>query len=357
MGRADRAALRATCADARRFADALQDTVLLPLRAETLALDSAGSAAAYHLRLGAVAPAAGKFKSMRVQYNVGAGDEARALSFLEAYRAALGADLPASVCTVEVSARRQLPARALQRLLLHVAPGVEGLRVLLPGVMGSASADNLTQLLEQCMHMRSLCLQPSDAASMFGMRLFLRDSHLLALSSLTQLHTLSGPWVMDHSALQRLCDALPHLATLGFRELDLRGATHGACISRTLHTLAAWRCTAGAPRALEALGGCTLLVGEQALLDALPGLQRLEALTLCSSVQLEERGAEACLSAAQAAVRSALRRARSAGVGVWSSRRPHRRQQQHAACMGAGSSAPASGQPGAAAPHSTAHHG
>ena len=72
----DRAAMRATSRDARDMADALHDTAVLPVGPGTW--DSGCVIAAYHCRLGAV-------RSVHVVYSGGAGDEACAARFVEAY--------------------------------------------------------------------------------------------------------------------------------------------------------------------------------------------------------------------------------------------------------------------------------
>ena len=104
----DRAAMRATCRDARDFADELQDSTVLP-GPDTW--DSATAIAAYHRRLGAV-------QSLHVRYSCDQADDARAAQFVEAYSAALGAALPADSCTIGMTFERQLGASfAVARLV------------------------------------------------------------------------------------------------------------------------------------------------------------------------------------------------------------------------------------------------
>ena len=277
----DRAAMRATCRDTRDIADALHDTAVLPVGPGTW--DSGGVIAAYHRRLGAV-------RSVHVVYSGGAEDEARAAHFMEAYSAALGAALPAADCSIAMHSGSQLPTALAVALPQRVVPRVERLDMALGSYVNVAQ---LLQALEPCARLCSLrllavrtvegpgldglCFEehpgaldalcrlprlcslrllpvlaeggakpegPSPDDQNVAIRLCFCPGVLDALCRLPRLHTLSGPWAIEVPDLQRLCDALPSLTTLGFSQLDLDEAG-GACISRRLHTLAAWCHSAG----------------------------------------------------------------------------------------------------------------
>ena len=118
----DRAAVRATCRDARDMADELHDTAVLPVGPGTW--DSAATIAAYHRQLGAV-------RSVHVVYSGGAEDEARASHFMEAYSTALGAALTAADCSIAMTLSQQLPTPLEAVLLQRVVPRVEHLDMAL----------------------------------------------------------------------------------------------------------------------------------------------------------------------------------------------------------------------------------
>jgi hypothetical protein len=122
------------------MADVLHDTAVLPVGPGTW--KSGGAIAAYHRRLVAV-------RSVHVVYSGGAEDEARAVHFMEAYSAALGAALPAADCSIVLTHGQQLPTSLAAALLQHVAVlcfngGIggasEALRAGTPQVLSAAFA-------------------------------------------------------------------------------------------------------------------------------------------------------------------------------------------------------------------------
>ena len=144
--------MRATCRDARDMADTLHDAAVLPVGPDTWG--SAASVAAYHRRLCA------QVQSLHVRYSGGKEDEARAVQFMEAYSAALGAALPASSCTLEMPAGTQLPTSVAAVLLQRVVPGMERLHAAL-GSYAPAKLVPLLQLLEPCTRLRCIKLLPT----------------------------------------------------------------------------------------------------------------------------------------------------------------------------------------------------
>ena len=275
----DRAAMRATCADARSMADALHDTAVLPVGPGTW--DSAGAIAAYHRRLGGV-------QSLHVRYSCSMENGAQTAQFMEAYCAALGAALPACHALIKVPAGRHLPMCLVAVVLQRVMPHVERLDIAM------TDYGRLTQLLtlmEPCTRLRSLRLLPARGPTTYetvAVALYSEPRVLEALCRLRRLHTLSGPWCFSASELARVCAAMPGLTTLGCLQIGLYAMTEDACLSQQLHTLTGWCCAAGADapdsqgapiRPWRLFGHCTIN-GVGRLMAALPALQRLEAVDL-----------------------------------------------------------------------------
>lgn len=276
--------LRAVCSELRAEADALIDTLVLPLDHATCCDVAASRVAAFHRQC----PAAHALR-VHVSYVWSSYDdkdeEPDAIHFMDAYAAAIGqAGLPATHCTISVAGGCRLRPSVLSSLM-GVLPATMDLRFTGDGEDAFSSPHDAVHtlgVLAGCPQLRSLALIGGFPRQMLYTGYHAKFTK--AISQLAPLRAVSLNCEVYVNRHLRCFTRLACLERLGVAHL------HGAPSAETrlagVHTLcAAWPLPEPEQRGGDhaiAYGAMGATVDEVAL-NAFPALQRLEGVTVLTS--------------------------------------------------------------------------